>query len=292
MSGAARRVGILGHVWRPEVRDAAARLRRALERAGHAVQLDSDLARELGEAGTPLDHLASWCRLLVSLGGDGTALTGARAMYQRTGAFLPINLGGLGFLTVAEENELLPAVRATLEGRWRVVPRRLVALRVRRGRHTPFRGVAMNDMVVRDATGFAAVHLRMDVGGADLGYMVSDGVVVATPAGSTAYSLSAGGPVVAPDLEALVVTPVCPHTLAARPLVLSGGEMLRLQLLGHVQRGVVLIDGHDRVTFERGDQLEFGLSPGFVRLIQRPDRPWAAGLRDKLGWQGSERRSV
>ncbi len=291
MRRAARRVAILGHVRRSEVREAARRLRGSLLRAGHQVQVEEDLARELGQPGWPLARLAAWCHLLVALGGDGTALTGGRALLGRRGALLAVNLGGLGFLTVAEQGELGEAVQATLRGAWPVTQRRLVAVSVKRDYQVAFRGAAMNDAVVRDASGFAAIHLRVQADGADLGHLVADGAVVASAAGSTAYSLSAGGPVVAPDLEVLVVTPVCPHTLASRPLVVGAEALVSMSLLGP-QRGVVLLDGHERATLERGDAIGFGLTRRAVRLVQRPDRTWTATLAAKLGWQGSERRSL
>src|SRR5262249_29715085 len=106
MKRAARRVAVLGHVRRPEVREAAKKLRASLVRAGHEVRLDEELSSQMGESGWPLARLAAWCQLLVTLGGDGTALTGGRALLGRRGALLPVNLGGLGFLAVAEGREL------------------------------------------------------------------------------------------------------------------------------------------------------------------------------------------
>jgi NAD+ kinase len=202
-----------------------------------------------------------------------------------------VNLGGLGFLTAVEHHDLRKAVHATLTGAWPVVARRLVGVTARRQGQVALRAAALNDAVVREAGGFGAVHLGIHVDGADLGHLVADGTVVATSSGSTAYSLSAGGPVVAPDLDALVITPVCPHTLASRALVVSERAHVRMSLLGP-DRGVVLLDGHDRATLERGDELEFALTRQAVRLVRRPDLPWAATLATKLGWQGSERRSL
>jgi NAD+ kinase len=292
MSARPRRVGILGHTTRPAVRRAAARLLARLGRGGRQVRLTDDLAGVMGRTGEPLERLARWCRLLIALGGDGTALRGARAMAGQPGALLAVNLGGLGFLTVAEEHELDDAVRAALAGTWPLVRRRLVGAVVRRRGRIVARGRAMNDAVIKSAGGTAALHLRMSLLGADLGHLVADGVICASAAGSTAYSLSAGGPVLAPDVDAFVVTPVCAHTLGSRPLVLSPDGHVGLRVLGGFDRALLIFDGQETVELEHGDEVAVGLARAEVRMLANPERPFARALQAKLGWQGSERRSL
>jgi NAD+ kinase len=292
MSRRAHRIALLGHIGRPGVRQAAQRLATQLKRQGHEVELEQFLAREMKHPGRPLSFLARWCETLISLGGDGTALKGARALAGRRGALLPVNLGGLGFLTSAEEPELERAVRAALAGHWEVARRRLVQSVVQRGGKTLHRGLAMNDAVIKTAGGYAAVHLRLHALGSDLGHLVADGLIAASAAGSTAYSLSAGGPVLAPDLEALVVTPVCPHTLASRSLVVPQGAVLGVRVLGSFDVTALLLDGQDRVDLEADDTLEISLGSAAVRMYLNPDRPLARALQKKLGWQGSEWRSM
>ena len=292
MSARARRVGILGHTRRPGVQRAAARLAAALARRGCPVRWDADLAEEIDRPGHPIAEIAKWCDLLISLGGDGTVLRGARALAGRRGALLPINLGGLGFLTVAEERDGLAALGAALAGRWPVVRRRLVGAAVRRAGRTVHRGWAMNDAVIKTAGGYAALHLRIAALGHDLGHLVADGIVCASASGSTAYSLSAGGPVLAPDVEAFVVTPACAHTLGSRPLVLSPEGKVTLRVLGSSDHAMLLLDGQESVDLAPGDEVDVGLTRATVRLFQNPERPFAASLQAKLGWQGSERRSM
>ena len=289
---AVRRVGILGHPGRPGVRSAARRLSTALRRRKIEVRLDETLAREMDQPGHPLSALARWCDVLVSLGGDGTALHAARALAKRGGTLLPINLGGLGFLTIAEEPDLELAMRAVLAGRWKTAPRRLVGAAVTRGGKVVRRGLAMNDAVIKAAGGYSALHLRIAALGSDLGYLVADGIIAASAAGSTAYSLSAGGPVVAHGLEALVVTPVCPHTLGSRSLVLAPDDTLEIRLIGALDRVVMLMDGQDAADLEAGDQVRIALAHASVRVFENPDKPLARSLQAKLGWQGSERRSL
>ena len=292
MSARARRVGILGHTRRPGVRRAATRLAAALARRGCPMRLVDDLARGMDRPGHPIAAVARWCDVLIALGGDGTALRGARALAGRRGALLPINLGGLGFLTVAEERESIPALSAALAGRWPVVRRRLVAAAVRRHGRVIHRGRAMNDAVVKTAGGYSALHLRMAALGHDLGHLVADGIVCASASGSTAYSLSAGGPVLAPDVEAFVVTPACAHTLGSRPLVLSPAGKVTLRVLGSVDHAMLLLDGQESVDLAPGDEVDVGLTRASVRLFQNPELSFGGSLQTKLGWQGSERRSM
>lgn len=286
-----RRVGILGHTARPAVRRAARRAMTRLLRQGHDVRLDDSLAREMDRGGMPLAQLAGWCQVLVSLGGDGTALKGARALVGKRGALLPVNLGGLGFLTAAEEPELDAALEAALGGRWKTATRRPVAAALTRRGKRIHRGLAMNDVVIKSAGGYSALHLRIAALGSDLGHLVADGIIAASAAGSTAYSLSAGGPVVAHGLEALVVTPVAPHTLGSRSLVLGPRDPLEIRLIGALDQVVMLMDGQDLVNLEGDDRVSIALAGASVRVFENPDRPLARVLQAKLGWQGSERRS-
>jgi NAD+ kinase len=286
-----RRIAILGHTQRPQVRRAAARLLRLLVRRGHDVRLDERLATEMKLRGEPLDALARRSEILVALGGDGTTLAGARALAGRHGALLPINHGGLGFLSAAEADEAEAAIDAALAGKWPVERRSMVEARtLRRGRPIA-RGVAMNDVVVKGAGGYAAVHLRIHARGENLGRVVADGVIVASAAGSTGYSLSAGGPLLAPDVEALVVSPVCAHSLGSRSLVLSPGTVVSIRVLGSMDRPLLLLDGQDRHELEARDEIHARLRPSAVRVFRNPERPFARALQAKLGWQGSPRRS-
>ena len=292
MSGRIRRVAILGHRRRPGVRRAAAALRARLARRRIEVRIEEALATALGVEGHSLGALASWCELLVTLGGDGTVLSGARALAGKRGALLPVNLGGLGFLTVADGRGLAAAVNAVLAGRWPVARRRVVTAAIRRRGRQVRTGVAMNDVVIKGAGGYAALHLEVSALGSDVGHLVADGLIAASAAGSTAYSLSAGGPVLAPELDALVLTPACPHSLGSRSLVLPAGAEVEVRLLGSSDHCLVLFDGQDAADLETGDQVRMRLDRMVVRVYQNPARPFMRSLQTKLGWQGSEQRSL
>jgi NAD+ kinase len=287
-----RRIAVVGHTGRSGVRRAAAALGRRLARRGCEVRLEQALAATMGREGEPAARLAAWCHLLVALGGDGTVIAGGRALAGRRGVLLGVNFGGLGFLAAAEQGELDRAVDAALAGTWPVVARPLLRARVLRGGRAVRRGYAMNDAVVRGFGGHTAVHLRMHALGQDLGHLVADGVIAATPAGSTAYSLSAGGPVLAPAVEALVVTPVCAHSLGSRSLVLPPDDEVGLRLIGSLDHAVLVLDGQEPLPLEPGDDVRIRLERAAVRCLDNPGRPFARSLQRKLGWQGSTRRSM
>ncbi|HVP14257.1 MAG TPA: NAD(+)/NADH kinase [Terriglobales bacterium] len=292
MSPRRRRVAIAGHVGRPAVRRAAAALAARLRRRGCETRLEEALAHALGAEGRSLRELAAWCQLLVTLGGDGSVLTGGRALAGHRGALLGVNFGGLGFLAAAEQRELDEAVDAALAGAWPFAARRLLQVRVERRGRAVLRSVAMNDAVVKGAGGYAAIHLRMRALGEDLGHLVADGVIASTAAGSTAYSLSAGGPVLAPEVEALVVTPVCAHSLGSRSLVLPAHDEVAIRLIGALEHTLLMLDGQEHIPLEPGDEVRIRLDRAPVRVLRNPARPFARTLRAKLGWQGSAKRSM
>jgi NAD+ kinase len=288
-----RRVAILGHIGRPSVRREALRLRTALRRRGATVKLERELAQLCDLPGEPAAALGRWCQAMVSLGGDGTVLIAARALAGHRGVLLPVNMGGLGFLASAEEHELDDAVAAAFSGRWPVATRTGVEMRIRRargGRPSAY-GFALNDVVVRSVISYAAVHLRVTALGHDLGHLVADGIIAASSSGSTAYALSAGGPIVAPNLHALVVTPACAHSLASRSLVLAPGSVVTAKVISR-SPALVVLDGQEAIELAPNDEVEVQLARSLVRVYENPGRPFLRALQSKLGWQGSERRSL
>lgn len=291
-----RRVAIVGHTGRAAVRSEAARIARKLVRRGCDVRLERDLAATMGKGGVPGEaagRLGAWCELMISLGGDGTVLTAGRSLVGRRGILLPVNLGGLGFLAAAEAEELDAAIDAVFAGRWRVATRSGVETRIRRARGGRDRavGFALNDAVVRSAVSYAAIHLRVKAMGEDLGHLVADGIIASSASGSTAYALSAGGPMLAPDLDALVVTPACAHALGSRSLVLGPGSVVTTRVISPGP-ALLVLDGQQPVDLVRDDEVDISLARKRVRVYENPERPFLRALQSKLGWQGSERRSL
>ena len=293
MSIRGRRIAILGHLGRPQVRREAVRLRDQLSRKGALVKLERELAGAVGGSGEPLAALGRWCQVMISLGGDGTVLTAGRSLTGQKGVLLAVNMGGLGFLAAAEARELDDALAKSLAGKWKVATRTGVETRIRRARGGRARhvGFALNDAVIRSATSYSAMHMRVSALGHDLGHLVADGLIAASSSGSTAYSLSAGGPLVAPDLDSLVVTPACAHALGSRSLVLAPGSLVSVRVISPGP-ALLIMDGQETEDLGKNDEIELQLARDRVRVFENPARPFLRTLQAKLGWQGTERRSL
>jgi NAD+ kinase len=227
-------------------------------------------------------------KLVVSIGGDGTILAAARALVGTSYPLLPVNLGGLGYLASAEGRDVGRAVRAALRGECVRDVRRLMAVDVSRS-DRPLRrlGVAVNDATIRQGPTFRALRAELELDGNPLGMLLADGLVVATATGSTAYSLSAGGPILLSGVDALVATPVCPHTLASRSLVFGEKQSLVAHIVSRDEGTSLSLDGTAGVSLGRGDAVRFSHSTDRVVFLRlSPDRGLGA-LRTKLGWQGT-----
>jgi NAD+ kinase len=292
-----RRVAVVGRPHRLAVGKRLGDLEVWLDKKGLEVVLvhgDEDLPG-LGWTPNPEDaEAARSCDLLITLGGDGTILAGARIVAGTTIPLLPVNLGGLGFLASYEGKDLETAVAAALRGELAVEKRSLLWARLlpHGGRRPQALGTALNDVVLKQPSTYRALRMDVWAGETFLGHVVADGMVVASPSGSTAYSLSAGGPVVAPGLEALVVTPVCPHTLGMRALVLPPQLELRVEIRSRDRTGaLVSLDGLEGVPLGPRDSVTIGLGRQSVRFLRPPGHTLPVVLPHKLGWSGSPRRS-
>ena len=228
---------------------------------------------------------------LITLGGDGTLLRGARFLSGAPVPVLGVNLGKLGFLTSCGAEEFPAAFTAFAQGEYQVQSRMaLEAESVTIAGTVGIRIRALNDLVVHKG-GFARV-LRMRVFADDelIGAFAADGIVIASPTGSTAYSLSAGGPVVVPTVESIILTPVSPHTLAIRPLVLPPSAEITVQADDAPEELLVTVDGQVGTTFGRGDTLSVRRAEHPVHIVRFSGSTFFSRLRRKLGWGGLPER--
>jgi NAD+ kinase len=287
------RVGVVGN---PRYADLRAVLRAlAGEAPGRGLELRSEPSlAPLWEGEVPLLE-PDGVEALLTFGGDGTLLRGARLLRGHEIPILGVNLGRVGFLTTTTREHLGQALDALVSGRYSLERRLSLLAEIRSDTGSPrSEQQALNDVAIHKSGVARVVRVRVMVGDEDLGPYSADGIVVASPTGSTAYSLSAGGPIVAPGVEAMIVTPVCPHTLAVRPVVVPGDSVVRIEPLAPgTDDLLVSYDGQLGTVLAPGDTVEIRRSPGCVLLIRIGQQGYFSRMRQKLNWGDlSEREAV
>ncbi len=253
--------------------------------------LDPDAARlaRLSESAAPnLRSLAAQADLLLVFGGDGTILRVAREAAGARTPILGINVGNLGFLTVASASHLPQVLTALWTGRFTVEPRPLIE-----AHRTPTRGpetgpqLALNDFVISRSSATRLIELQVEVDGDPLTRYRCDGLIVSSPTGSTAYSLAAGGAVVATDAEVFVLTPICPHTLSNRPVILNLRSTVQIRVLPSRVGILLSADGQVQTHLASGDIVRIRRSRHTVSLVRLAGTSFFETLRRKLRWRGS-----
>lgn len=222
--------------------------------------------------------------LIVVLGGDGTLLGVARLAGSRELHVLGINLGGLGFLTEVSTDDAVAALDRVFAGDYQLDRRTTLAVRVLRDGVAVASSQVLNDAVINKSALARIIDLHTSVDGEYLCIYKADGLIVATPTGSTAYSLSAGGPLVGPGVAVMLLAPICPHTLTLRPLVLADTSIVRVQLRAPDQEVFLTLDGQEGIPLRDGDVVEVARSPHVVALVRTVARSVLGVLRDKLHW--------
>ncbi len=281
-----RHVGIFGNREKGEVRALVPALARWIRARGRRVTVERGLAQGLRGAGpgTALSILVRRVDLLLVLGGDGTMLYAARAASRSGVPIFGVNLGGLGFLTQTGEEALYPALTRLFRGAYDVERRMMVEARVRSPKGRAWTALGLNDAVIhaRDRSRVIAIDLR--IGRTPIGTLVADGLIVATPTGSTAYSLSAGGPIVRPSIEALLATPISPHTLAFRPLLVGADETVGARVRHGHAPAALTVDGQLSRRLSATDEVTIRRAKSRVDLVVLEPGSFYEVLRTKLAW--------
>lgn len=283
------RVGVVGHRGYAELPQILGTLLDIAPSLGLELAFESDLwdvAQRGGKLTAP-----SQVDALITLGGDGTLLRGARFLNGHAAPILGINMGRLGFLTSCRGSDFEDGVRRFARGDYVSVARMALASRA-----LDVKGIArcqwlaLNDVVLHKG-GFArVVRLSVFVNNEPVGAYSADGLIISTPTGSTGYSLSAGGPIVVPTVESIVLTPVSPHTLAMRPLVLPPDVVVTVRADDDGDENLVTIDGQVGTTFTAGETLVIQRAPTAVHIASFPGTEFFARLRRKFGWGGLSER--
>ena len=284
-----RRIGLIGNsdkaAYAASVRQAA----RLVHRAGRKVFCDTETARLTGlrenvcaDAAT----LAGMVDLLLVFGGDGTMLRVARDVDGSSTPLLGVNIGGLGFLTAVPSDELTRALAHIWRGEFKYESRALIEVS---GccQDRPVRDTALNDIVVSRGAVSRLIRLDVSVDGELVTRYHSDGLVISSPTGSTAYSLAAGGAIVLPTAEVFALTPICPHTLSNRPLILPLASTIGVKAVSQAPATVLSADGRFIAGLDAGDAVTVRRSRSSIRLMHLADSSFLEALRRKLHWRGA-----
>jgi NAD+ kinase len=279
-------IGIISRPRRSNLAEVVPPLLAWLEEHGVTTVLDTETAGSLKDdgLGKTRHQVAEQADLLLVLGGDGTLLAAAREAAPRGVPILPVNMGSLGFLASFTVDELYPALEATLAGESTINERVLLLVeRVNRGEILTKQRV-LNDSVVHKGTLARMIELELYVDDGFVCRYRADGLIVATPTGSTAYSMAAGGPIVHPMVESILITPICPHTLSDRPVVIHDTSKIELRVAESSESVFLTLDGQTGVPMQVGDRVRITRAEERLKLIQPPNKSYFEILRSKLKW--------
>ena len=282
-----KKIGIVANIAKEKSSAYVIRLRDWLLHQGLQVFLDDAVAIRIGEStGLERSNLAAAVDLIVVFGGDGTMLRVARAVCGYNIPILGINIGGLGYLTEVNLNEMIDALGMIIQGNFKTEKRMMLDVVVDRRGETVVEGTVLNEVVINRDSLSRIVELETTINDRQLATFKADGLIIATPTGSTAYSLSAGGPIIFPEQNAMILNPICAHTLTNRPVILPEDVRVKVILWTKEQGATLTLDGQVSFTLKSGDTIRVQKSRYVTTLVASPHRDYLEILRTKLGWGG------
>lgn len=280
-----KNIGILTKPKFPEVKTTLLGVVTWLRARNITVLLDTTSAQVLHEqGGIQKTQLAGQADVLLVLGGDGTILSAARLAADRGIPILGVNMGGLGFLTEVRLDHLYASLERVFANDFVLDERLMLETHMHRHGETVARGVVLNDIVISKGTLARMIELQISIQGQFVTNLRGDGLIISTPTGSTAYSLSAGGPIINPAVQALILTPICPHTLTHRPLIVPGNVEIEVTLTSKDDGSMATLDGQVGVALTQGDTALIKTSGHKTKLIRFPESHYYEVLREKLKW--------
>lgn len=287
MKPAFARVALIGKP-APAIALSLRALRDFLRERGCEVMIESETAAGVGESAAVVgfDEIGRSADLAIVMGGDGTMLSAARNLAHRKVPLAGINLGRLGFMTDIALSDMSSSVGAILEGRHTIEERALIEAEILRGANSVLRTVALNEAVVTKGSQARLIEFKLTINGEYVYRLRADGVIVATPTGSTAYALSAQGPILQPTVPAFALVPLNPHVLSARPISVSDTSVIELELLRAVDARAHF-DGFALTDLHEGDRLVLRRSADAIRFVHPPGYSYFTMLREKLRWSNA-----
>ena len=278
-------VAIVAKTGSPLAKDGVRSVSEWFHKKGVTTLFEEGTARLVGTDASPKETIVGNADMVVVMGGDGTFLSAARMMQTVTAPIMGINLGSLGFLTEFTLEESLLALEKIVAGDFHYEERIMIDVKIVRGEETIATHTALNDIVINRKALARMVKVEATIDGAFVNEYTADGLIVATPTGSTAYNLAANGPIVHPSLTALIISPVCPHTLSNRPVVIPDKVALELRLApGRIDKAVISIDGQVGYEIAPKDRIIIRRSKQVTRVILSPNKNYYQILREKLKW--------
>jgi NAD+ kinase len=292
MSTAFSTVALIGKYQSPEIAEALLTLARFLRSRGCTVLVEQGTAGTTGASGfavAPYESIGDRADLAIVLGGDGTILHTARRLAEFDVPLVGVNQGRLGFMTDISNESMLERIGEMLDGNFRREKRSLLEASVVRGAERVFLTLAMNDVVVNKGEHGRMIEFEVRIDGEFIYNQRSDGIIIATPTGSTAYALSAGGPILHPAVAGIALVPLCPHALSNRPVAIAAESVIDVELIApHDAR--VHCDGQMRFDACAGDTVRVARSRHTVTLLHPPGYSYFAMLREKLRWSEAPRK--
>lgn len=273
-----KNAGIILKPSSPELKDSYLKIKEQFEKVNIDIYLEENSANMIGLKGLCLEELASKVDFLISVGGDGTLLSVVRRSFRFEKPVLGINLGTLGFLTDISMEELPKFIEDLKNDIYKIDTRMMVEGSVNLNKF-----VAFNDIVISRKSISSMIKIEGKIDGKDFNSYYGDGVIISTPTGSTAYNLSVGGPIVYPLTEAFIVTPVAPHSLTQRPLVMPADFEIEFKIIDN-QGAVVIVDGQDIYEVEQNQSIKINIASKKAKMLHRIQRNYFEVLSEKLRW--------
>lgn len=282
-----RKVGIVANAEKEKIAEYAKSLQEWLQEKGVEVFLEAEIAAKIGiKGGMKWDGLARKVQLVAVMGGDGTMLRTARYVAGYDVPIVGINMGSFGYLTEVNLHEMHSALDLILHGNFLTEKRMMLDVAISRGKTTTGTGIVLNDIVINRGNLSRLVELETTINNKYLTTYKADGLIISTPTGSTAYSLSAGGPIVYPEKDLIIINPICPHTLTNRPIIFPEDSDVRVKIWSKGKGATVTLDGQESYQVRSGDDIVVKKSKYVTTLVLSPHRSYWEILRSKLGWGG------